>query len=164
MLSVKVENHSTIIPVVELSNTPSTEESCSPKISEMGTHLRERVKAARLHAQLTQEKLGELVGVSKSAVSMWETSNPQKYTRPTYENMRLLSKVTGAPLEWLVDDNAVISQDWKRPAEIFSHPAPSSRPPSIASEAAQLIGDLPESEQVELLHYLRVRTRTTAPR
>lgn len=64
------------------------------------------------------------------------------------------------PLDWLLDDEASISDDWKRPAEVVAFPNAASKPTTLSLEAAQLIDQLSQSEQVELLHYLRVRIQT----
>lgn len=158
---VLVEHNSTIEGThhtTESSATLFSDEPDSSRIRAMKTHIRERIKAARLHAGYTQEKLGELIGISKSAVSMWETTNEKKYTRPTFENLQALSKITGAPLNWLLDDDATISTDWKRPAEVFQFPGTTIG--SAALEAAAIIDRLPKEDQLEILHYLRVHART----
>lgn len=76
--------------------------------------MRQRIKAARLHAGLTQEQLGEACAVSKSAVSNWETLNFSKATNPTFDNLRCISKVTGAPVDWLLDDTVDLDHGWQQ--------------------------------------------------
>ena len=126
----------------------------------MGSHIRERIKAARLHAKYTQEKLGELIGISKSAVSMWETTNEAKYTRPTIENLQALSKITGAPVEWLLDDKADISSDWREPAEVIEFPSSVAHKPTIAGQCAMIIEKLSPDDQLQFLHYLRIHAQS----
>ena len=158
---IHVEYNSTIDERQSASRSSGSlfsDKTDSSKIRAMKTHIRERIKAARLHAGYTQEKLGELIGISKSAVSMWETTNEKKYTRPTLENLQTFSKITGAPLTWLLDDEATISTDWKQPAEVFQFPG--SEVSSAAMEAAAIIDRLPTEDQLEILHYLRVHART----
>lgn len=58
------------------SHAPFSVERSYTTIRGMKSHIRDRIKAARQHAKLSQEKLGELIGVSKSAVSNWETYCP----------------------------------------------------------------------------------------
>lgn len=135
----------------------------------MGSHIRDRIKAARQHAKLSQEKLGEMIGVSKSAVSMWETANPEKYTKPTISNLKLISQITGAPTDWLLDDAADISTDWKSRVEIISFPSAAtiSETPklgAIAIEAAKIIDSLGKSDQAQIIHYLRIHSQTTGRR
>ncbi|MFD2112047.1 helix-turn-helix domain-containing protein [Thiorhodococcus fuscus] len=75
----------------------------------------ERIKAARIYSGFTQEQIGEACGgISRNAVSMWESRRAAHRTAPTTENLVLLSKKTGAPLSWLASDHAEISPDWKK--------------------------------------------------
>lgn len=159
-----VEYHSTIDPDEKLSTAPFSKRFAYMTMPGMGTKLRQRIKAARLHAGLTLEKLGELCGVSKSAASMWETANEKKATQPTLENLKLISQHTGAPIEWLMDDNADIDADWKEPAELFPFPSQekSSGLTPIAVEAANIISRLAPEDQVQIIHYLRIHSQTKA--
>ncbi len=68
------------------------------------TLLHYKIKAARKYAGLTQAQLGEKLGVSRPAVSLWESNDPLVRNEPTRTRLRLLSKITGAPLHWLMDD------------------------------------------------------------
>ena len=81
----------------------------------MASLLRNRIKVARIYAGLTQEELGKLCEVTKSAVSCWETGNKKKSTEPTLVNLRAIAKATGAPIAWLVDDDEdIIGEQWRR--------------------------------------------------
>lgn len=164
--SVLVEYHSTMEPDEMSSHAPFSVERSYTTIRGMKSHIRDRIKAARQHAKLSQEKLGELIGVSKSAVSNWETYNPDKFSYPTYENLRLISLHTGAPISWLMDDEAEINADWKSYAEIITFPKAdnvieSPRLSDLAIEAARIFDSLPKQEQIQVIHYLRVRIQTT---
>lgn len=64
-----------------------------------------KIKAARHHAKMTQQQLADLLDVSRPAVSLWESNDPNVRNEPTRTRLRKLSKVTGAPLHWLMDDN-----------------------------------------------------------
>lgn len=59
-----------------------------------GVKVNEWVLAARKHANLSQEKLGEHVGVSKSNVSGWEKDRHN----PSFEQMVTISRATNFPL------------------------------------------------------------------
>jgi transcriptional regulator with XRE-family HTH domain len=160
-----VEHHSTTETCKKSSAAPFSVEQNYTTIGCMKSHIRERIKAARQHAKLSQEKLGEYIGVSKSAVSMWETNNLQKHTRPTIDNLKMISQFTGAPVEWLLDDNAEISSDWKRPVEIIQFPNSDKtieqpRFGDIAIEAAKIIDSLPKDDQNQIINYLRIHIRT----
>lgn len=61
--------------------------------------IKDWIKAARQHAGLTQEKLGEAVGRTKANVGHWETGKHE----PKLEQIEAISKATGyPPPEWSV--------------------------------------------------------------
>lgn len=72
------------------------------------SELFERIRYARKHAGLSQESLGAACSppVSKAGAGLWESSNPDKRTRPNYENLKAIAKLTGATLEWLLSDES----------------------------------------------------------
>jgi len=61
--------------------------------------LGQRIAAERKKQDLSQEKLGELLGVSRQAVSKWETDAAS----PDMENLRALSNLFGISLSQLTD-------------------------------------------------------------
>lgn len=84
----------------------------------MPSELFQRIRAARLHKGLSQAQLGKACGVERAAVNQWEALDPKKRTTPRYENLRLVSEVTGAPMEWLLNDDADMEiTDWFRADE-----------------------------------------------
>lgn len=56
--------------------------------------LHEWIRAARTHAKLTQEQLGELVGRTKANVGHWETGKHA----PSYEMLKQIASKTGYPM------------------------------------------------------------------
>ena len=64
-----------------------------------------KIKAARAHVKMTQQQLADLLDVSRPAVSLWESNDPEVRNEPTRTRLRKLAIVTGAPLHWLMDDN-----------------------------------------------------------
>ena len=58
----------------------------------------ERIAAARKAAGLTQEALGEKLGVSRQAVSKWETGTAD----PSTSNLLALAKLFGVSAEELL--------------------------------------------------------------
>ena len=83
----------------------------------MASDLWQRIRAARRYAQKTQEQLAADVGVSKAAISLWEARTPAHRTTPTRENLSALSKATGAPLHFLIDDNMAVDALWYEDVE-----------------------------------------------
>jgi transcriptional regulator with XRE-family HTH domain len=59
----------------------------------------ENIKNIRRRKGLTQEELGSLLGVGKSAVSRWESGEREV----TLATMRSIAAGLGVPLEWLVE-------------------------------------------------------------
>ncbi|WP_027709920.1 helix-turn-helix domain-containing protein [Zooshikella ganghwensis] len=76
------------------------------------SELWEKIKAARLSAELTQEELAEKCGVSRATVNQWEAKDPSKRINPRKQNLQKISEVTGAPLGWLKSKEAAIDDRW----------------------------------------------------
>lgn len=72
----------------------------------------QRIKAARLAAGLTQAELGKACGVTRNAVSQWESSEEESRTNPQLERLKLVSDATKAPLDWLTSDESEINDAW----------------------------------------------------
>lgn len=62
--------------------------------------LAQALKDHRTRCKLTQEYVAEAVGVSRQAVSKWETGESE----PTMSNLTLLAKVYGVSLAQLLED------------------------------------------------------------
>lgn len=62
--------------------------------------LAETLKDHRTHCKMTQEFVAESLGVSRQAVSKWETGDSD----PTMSNLVLLAKLYGVPLEELLEN------------------------------------------------------------
>jgi len=85
----------------------------------------ERIKRVRLEKGLTQMEVARRIGISKSAVSQWE-SGTSLDIRPN--NLRLLAKILNKSMEWLVDGG---------PEEGLLSYAPKCRLPVLQSEEIQ---------------------------
>lgn len=59
-----------------------------------------RIKQARKGAKLTQQALGNLIGVSRGAVSLWESQTAKEL--PTLDNLRNVASACKVSLGWLV--------------------------------------------------------------
>ena len=73
----------------------------------------QRLRAARRYADLTQADIATAAGVSRSAVAQWEAAETQHRTRPSAENIIIISKLTNAPLDWLMNDSSVLEDIYK---------------------------------------------------
>ena len=62
--------------------------------------LAESLKDHRTRCKMTQEFVAESLGVSRQAVSKWETGDSD----PTMSNLVLLAKLYGVPLEELLEN------------------------------------------------------------
>lgn len=63
----------------------------------MGTQS-ERIREARTANRLSQQRLADLLGVTKAAISQWENSATKQIK---YENLIALEKITGFSAQWL---------------------------------------------------------------
>ena len=90
----------------------------------------ERLKEARRKHHITQESLGKLIGVSKSAISLYESEK----RNPTLENIVELMYVLGVSADYLLGVDMI--------AEIKNL----SKPPKYATLT---------KEEVEFINYLK---------
>ena len=64
--------------------------------------LREKLIVSRNKAGLSQMELAERLGVSRQAVSRWESGD----TTPTMDKLKTLARIYGVSLDWLCSDAA----------------------------------------------------------
>ena len=74
------------------------------------SELWQRLRAARELARKTPDDVGRLLGLSHSAVSLWESADPATRTTPSAQQVIRIAKLCGLPPFLLVDD-AVSTQD-----------------------------------------------------
>lgn len=85
------------------------------------------IKQSRLNRGLTQEELGELVGVKKSAVAKWENGRVSEIGR---SNLQGLAKALGIdPAELIGEDGIEVRKRIKKD------------PKAAAAKAAELLSD-----------------------
>lgn len=83
----------------------------------MPSQLSQRLRAARNYADLRQQDIADacaLAGfrVSRSAVAQWEYDDERK-TTPSIEQVKVVAKRTGVPLEWLLNEGAEVADVWR---------------------------------------------------
>lgn len=67
----------------------------------------ERIRQTRREKKITQEALGKRVGVSKGAISQWESGA----TEPNGENLVNLAKALGVSAEWILNGSKMIASN-----------------------------------------------------
>lgn len=69
--------------------------------------LSEKLKAYRVNKGLSQEKIAELLGVSRQAVTKWEAGQ----TTPSSDNLIALAKLYNVPLDELVGTKKIVDEE-----------------------------------------------------
>lgn len=74
--------------------------------------MKTRIKQARLGAKLTQQQLGDALGLSRGAVSLWESLTSPEL--PTLSNLSKISVSCKVSMAWLVsgDGDNYVSQNY----------------------------------------------------
>lgn len=80
----------------------------------MPTHLWQRLRQARRYAGITQQALAKQCGVSRAAVALWESAEPEHRTRPTSEHCVAIARACGVPIEWLLNDASDLNTIWQQ--------------------------------------------------
>lgn len=80
--------------------------------ADMGSELWQRLRAARDHAKVSQQQIADDCGIERASVSQWEARDPDKRNTPGVARLRAYVKLTGAPLEWLLNDSVDIDGLW----------------------------------------------------
>lgn len=60
------------------------------------------LRSARKSANLTQESIAKACGVSRNAVTQWESLNPSTRTEPSIDNLKIISTLTGVAVSALI--------------------------------------------------------------
>lgn len=108
----------------------------------MATQLWQRLRQARRFADMTQADLATQCGVSRGAVALWEAAEPEHRTKPTTDHLIAISKATGVPLEWLLNDASDLDEIWRLNGE-FGGRAPPAKP-----TAGDVLPDLRQGEHL----------------
>ncbi len=73
-----------------------------------------KIKQARKNARLTQNDVAIACGVSRNAVTQWESINEQTRTRPSTENLITFCNVAGVEMSSLLSGKQQISENIKQ--------------------------------------------------
>ena len=81
--------------------------------------LGERIKACRQQAGMSQEKVAELMGISRQAVTKWETNK----SAPSTENLFKLAEIFGTTVDLLMPEQEAETKTTEQVLPIqFSEP------------------------------------------
>lgn len=86
--------------------------------------LNEKIYHCRRKAGLSQEALAEKIGVSRQAISKWETGEAS----PEISKLPLLAKTFGVTADWLLSEDEEPGEDASAPEEPQAPPEPDSVP------------------------------------
>jgi len=73
-------------------------------INSRRSELWQRLRSARNYAEKTQGDVAKEMGLTRPAVSLWESRNASNRSNPTGEQLMQLSKYLGVPAGFLMDD------------------------------------------------------------
>ena len=77
--------------------------------------LGERIKECRMNSGMSQEKIAEIVGVSRQAVTKWEANQ----SAPNTENLFKLAEIFCTTVDFLLSDNK--EQEQTSAAQIYQY-------------------------------------------
>lgn len=78
-----------------------------PKGRGAKSELHQRIRAARMYANKTQDAIAEALvpAISRAAVAYWEAVDPEKRSLPSPTQLMQVAKMCRVPIEWLMDDS-----------------------------------------------------------
>lgn len=88
--------------------------------------LNDKIWVCRKKAGLSQEALAEKIGVSRQAISKWETGE----AAPEITKLPLLARTFGVTADWLLDDEAEFEEDAPEEESPDEPPAPAQDTPT----------------------------------
>lgn len=88
--------------------------------------LNDKIWVCRKKAGLSQEALAEKIGVSRQAISKWETGEAS----PEITKLPLLARTFGVTADWLLDDEAEFEEDAPEEESPDEPPAPAQAVPA----------------------------------
>jgi len=73
-------------------------------MTDQTSDLSERIKQARVNAGLTQAQVAERLGLSRGAVTLWESDNPDTRSSPSIATLREFAEVVGVSFLWILGE------------------------------------------------------------
>lgn len=113
--------------------------------------MKERLKQARIQRGLTQERAGELVGVTENSIYRYEAGT----VHPSETALKMMAQVYGQPVEWLSGDGPDSTGRVAEPLAPFSPSTDIDRidgelgPVTLAHEEMEVIGAISARVLVE---------------
>jgi transcriptional regulator with XRE-family HTH domain len=104
-----------------------------------------RMKKARVDAGLTQEQAAELIGVSRTAVTMWE--NKRKPALPETFRLQRIEQVYGCSMAYLLQGDADNDDGPTRAAEPTANYVVTTKVAQLADNLRQMWISLPDDER-----------------
>ncbi len=101
------------------------------------SELWQRLRAIRKYADLRQSDVATACGISRAAVAQWEASEAEKRTKPGIKEIQILAKLSGVPVEWILNDAAKTEEVW----EVAKLAKKVSPPVTAQPEPAPLLAD-----------------------
>lgn len=91
----------------------------------MASELWQRLREVRKFADKTQADMANIANITRSGYAFWENSDSKQRTLPNVDQIVAISKATGVPVAWLLDDKSDINDLWR---------AGGPKAPPVASE------------------------------
>lgn len=101
--------YSAFHPLAIWSPLGHTCQTMSTKKSELW----QRLRAARQASGLTQQVIADACGVSRTAVALWTSQDPDTRTTPSIPHLRSFAELTGVPMDWLLSDMSSPTEAYK---------------------------------------------------
>lgn len=64
----------------------------------------QRIRAARKRAGLTQTDVAAALEIDRTAITKWESRDPERRTRPYIDHLEAFAEMTRTPVWWLLSD------------------------------------------------------------
>ncbi len=79
----------------------------------MPSELWQRIRSARKYADLNQGDVAQVCGVGRPAVTLWESKDAARRTKPDIDQIQALAKITRLPVEYFLNDKLDPDSVWE---------------------------------------------------